>query len=84
MGNPATVKRKATEKRRKKYEQRLGPGVYLPKEERLKVNAAEEKFAAAEKERQVKVKAEREAKRKAKKSAPKAAPAAAPAEQPKA
>ncbi|VTR93858.1 unnamed protein product [Gemmata massiliana] len=83
MGNPATVKRKATEKRRKKYEQRLGPGVYLPKDERLKVNAEMEKFAAAEKERQAKAKVEREAKKKAKKSAPKAAPAA-PAEQPKA
>ncbi|MBP3954725.1 hypothetical protein J8F10_05430 [Gemmata sp. G18] len=82
MGNPATVKRKATEKRRKKYEQRLGPGVYLPKDERLKVNAEMEKFAATEKERQAKVKVEREAKRKAKKAAPKAA-APAPADKPK-
>ena len=39
MGNPATDKRKLTEKRRKKYEKRLGPGVYLPREERLKFNA---------------------------------------------
>ena len=31
MGNPAMVKRKKSEKRRKKYEQRLGPGAYLPK-----------------------------------------------------
>jgi hypothetical protein len=40
VGNPASVKRKKTEKRRKKYEARLGPGVYLPKDEREKVNAA--------------------------------------------
>lgn len=46
MGNPATDKRKRTEKRRKKYEQRLGPGVYLPREERLKLNAEIEKLAA--------------------------------------
>lgn len=73
MGNPATVKRKATEKRRKKYEDRLGPGVYLPKAEREAVNAEMAKFAAAEKERQAKVKAEREAKKKTKKAAPKPA-----------
>ncbi len=46
MGNPATDKRKLTEKRRKKYEQRLGPGVYLPREERLQLNAHLEKLAA--------------------------------------
>jgi hypothetical protein len=51
MGNPATVKRKKTEKRRKKYEQRLGPGVYLPKEERLKFNAEVEKAEAAAKKK---------------------------------
>lgn len=77
MGNPASDKRKATEKRRKRYEARLGPGVYLPKAERLEVNAEMEKFAAAEKDRLAKAKVEREAKRKAKKAAPK--PAAAPA-----
>ena len=49
MGNPATVIRKKTEKRRKKYEERLGPGVYLPKPERLKVNAAVEKHLAEKK-----------------------------------
>ncbi len=49
MGNPATVIRKKTEKRRKKYEARLGPGVYLPKDERLKVNAAVEKHLAEKK-----------------------------------
>ena len=42
------VKRKKTEKRRKKYEQRLGPGVYMPKEERLAFNAEFAKLADAE------------------------------------
>jgi hypothetical protein len=52
MGNPAMVKRKKSEKRRKKYEQRLGPGVYLPKEEREQVNADfAEAHAAALKEK---------------------------------
>lgn len=46
MGNPASVKRKKTEKRRKKYEERLGPGAYLPKAEREKVNAAVAKLLA--------------------------------------
>ncbi|MCI0703910.1 MAG: hypothetical protein L0241_22865 [Planctomycetia bacterium] len=46
MGNPASVKRKASEKRRKRYEQRLGPGVYLPKEEREQVNAEVAKLEA--------------------------------------
>jgi hypothetical protein len=31
MGNPAGVRRKQRLKRRKRYEQRLGPGAYLPK-----------------------------------------------------
>jgi hypothetical protein len=77
MGNPASVKRKKTEKRRKRYEQRLGPGVYLPKDERLALNAEMERFAAAEKARLEKVKAER-AKAAAEKKAAKAkaAPAA--------
>lgn len=80
MGNPASDKRKATEKRRKRYEERLGPGVYLPKAERLEVNAEMAKFEAAEKERKAKVKAEREARQQAKKAAAKAAPpATAPA-----
>jgi hypothetical protein len=48
MGNPASDKRKKTEKRRKKYEQRLGPGAYLPKEQREQLNAAIEKAVAAE------------------------------------
>jgi hypothetical protein len=46
VGNPAMVKRKNSEKRRKKYEERLGPGVYLPREERLQVNAAVAKVEA--------------------------------------
>ena len=47
MGNPAMVKRKNSEKRRKKYEQRLGPGAYLPREERLAFNVEVEKAATA-------------------------------------
>jgi hypothetical protein len=34
MGNPAGVKRKKKEKRRKRQEARVGPGTYLPKEQR--------------------------------------------------
>jgi hypothetical protein len=49
MGNPATVKRKKTEKRRKKFEQRLGPGANLPKADREKLNAEIAKAAAAKK-----------------------------------
>jgi hypothetical protein len=79
MGNPAMVKRKHTEKRRKKYEQRLGPGVYMPKEERLAFNAEVEKAGAAA----LKEKKERDAakvKAKAAKKANKGKPApAAPA-----
>lgn len=59
MGNPAMAKKKKTERRRKKYELRLGPGVYMPKEERLKFNAEVEK-AAVEAE---KTKKERAAKK---------------------
>jgi hypothetical protein len=51
MGNPATVKRKKTEKRRKKFEQRLGPGAYLPKAEREKLNAEVKKLEEGEKAR---------------------------------
>lgn len=79
MGNPASDKRKATEKRRKRYEARLGPGVYLPREERLEVNAEMAKFEASEKVRLAKAKVDREVKRNAKKAAAKAAPPAAPA-----
>jgi hypothetical protein len=66
MGNPAMDKKRKTERRRKKYEQRLGPGVYLPKEERLKFNAEVEKAAAeaekAKKERLAKKQQEKQAK----------------------
>jgi hypothetical protein len=77
MGNPAMDKRKKSERRRKKYEQRLGPGVYLPKEERLKFNAEVEKAAKAA----LKEKAEREKAKKEKKPEPqeKPAPEKAPA-----
>ena len=39
MGNPAGVRRKKAEKRRAKFEARLGPAAYLPKEVRAAVNA---------------------------------------------
>ena len=39
MGNPAGVRKKKREKRRKRFEERLGPGAYLPKELREQVNA---------------------------------------------
>ncbi len=32
MGNPAGVRKKKREKRRKRFEARVGPGAYLPKE----------------------------------------------------
>ncbi len=73
MGNPASVIRKATEKRRKKYETRLGAGAYLPKAQRLAVNAEVAKLDAAAKVEAEKQKKAREAKKKAKKAAPKAA-----------
>ena len=69
MGNPASVTRKKTEKRRKKYEERLGPGVYLPKADRLKVNAAVEKHLAEKKIASVAAKAAR-AEQKKKAAAP--------------
>jgi hypothetical protein len=67
MGNPASVKRKKTEKRRKRYEQRLGPGAYLPKEEREKLNAELEKLAAADAKRKAELKKAKEQKAKEKK-----------------
>jgi hypothetical protein len=76
MGNPASDKRKKTEKRRKKYEQRLGPGAYLPKEQREHLNAEVEKAVAVA----TKEKTERDAakaKAAAEKKAAKPAPAAA-------
>jgi hypothetical protein len=76
MGNPAMVKRKSSEKRRKKYEARLGPGVYLPKDERVAFNAAAaEAMAAALKEKQEHDAKKKAAKAKTKKASPPAAPA---------
>ena len=69
MGNPASVTRKKTEKRRKKYEQRLGPGVYLPKDQRLAVNEAVKKHEAEAKAKAEKNRKERAAKKKAKPAA---------------
>ncbi len=48
MGNPASDKRKLTEKRRKRHEDRLGPGAYLPKADREQLQADLKKFAAEE------------------------------------
>jgi hypothetical protein len=73
MGNPASVTRKKTEKRRKRYEDRLGPGAYLPKEQRLQLNAELEKLEAEAKAQAEKVKKERAAKKKEKKAKPPAA-----------
>jgi hypothetical protein len=81
MGNPAMVKRKKTEKRRKKYEDRLGPGAYLPKEQRLKLNSELEKLAEAEKARLAKAAKDR-ADRRAKKAAEKKKAKPAEAEKP--
>jgi hypothetical protein len=47
MGNPAGDKKKLKEKRRKRHEERLGPGAYLPKAERELLHAELEKIAAA-------------------------------------
>jgi hypothetical protein len=80
MGNPASVKRKKTEKRRKRYELRLGPGVYLPKEEREVVNTAVAKAEAEAKVRAEQLKKEREAKKKVKPAKPTAEKAEKPAE----
>lgn len=84
MGNPAMVKRKKTEKRRKKYETRLGAGAYLPKAERLAVNATVAKVEGEEKARKDKVKKDRDTKKAAESRAIKlgAKPAAKPAEAP--
>lgn len=49
MGNPAGVKRKKAEKRRAKFEGRLGPAAYLPKDVREAVNAELAKAAAGAK-----------------------------------
>lgn len=65
------VRAKKTEKRRKKFEARLGPGAYLPKDEREKLNKHLEEFAKHE--------ADRKTAAKAKKAATKKAPAEKPA-----
>ncbi len=39
MGNPAGVRRMKSEKRRARFEARLGPAAYLPKDVRDAVNA---------------------------------------------
>lgn len=69
MGNPASVKRKKTEKRRKKYEQRLGPGAYLPKDEREAVNAEVKKLQEEVKKRSEEAKKNRAEQKKAKAAA---------------
>ncbi len=76
MGNPAMDRRKKSERRRKKYEQRLGPGVYLPKEERERFNAEVARAKEAEKAEKAKRDAERKAKKAEKKKA--VPPAGAP------
>lgn len=70
MGNPASDKRKLKEKRRKRHEERLGVGAYLPKDERAKLQAELEKIAAEE--------AKEEEARAAARKAAKAKPADAP------
>jgi hypothetical protein len=70
MGNPASVKRKKTEKRRKRYEARLGPGAYLPREHRLALNAELDKLATAEKTRLEQVKKDAAKKKETKAKAP--------------
>lgn len=49
MGNPAGVKKKKREKRRAKFENRLGPAAYFPKDIREQVNAEIERAIEAEK-----------------------------------
>jgi hypothetical protein len=72
MGNPASVLRKAREKRRKRFEERLGPGAYLPKEDREKLNAALEQAAVEEtKEKAERAKAKAAKPKEVKKDEPK-------------
>jgi hypothetical protein len=79
MGNPAMVKRKKSEKRRKKYEQRLGPGAYLPKEERLAFNAEVKKAEAAALKEKQELQAKKQQAKAKKAQEKKAKPAPAPA-----
>jgi hypothetical protein len=71
MGNPAMVRRKKSEKRRKKFEARLGPGAYLPKEEREQLNAALAKAAAKAEKAKAERKKAAQAKSEQKKAEPK-------------
>lgn len=70
MGNPAMVRRKKTEKRRKKFEARLGPGAYLPREEREQLNAALEAAVKAEAERKKALAEKKKAAKTEKKASP--------------
>lgn len=49
MGNPAGDKKKLKEKRRKRHEQRIGPGAYLPKSIREELQVEISKAVAAQK-----------------------------------
>ena len=65
MGNPAMVRVKKSEKRRKKFELRLGPGAYLPKAEREKLNKYLEEAAKVEEVRKAAEKTKKAAEKKA-------------------
>ena len=65
MGNPAMVRVKKSEKRRKKFEARLGPGAYLPKAEREKLNKYLEEAAKVEEVRKAAEKTKKAAEKKA-------------------
>lgn len=45
MGNPAGVEKKKRAKRRKQFEARVGPGAYLPKEQREQLHKELAKIA---------------------------------------
>ena len=59
------VRVKKTEKRRKKFELRLGPGAYLPKEQREKLNKHIDEQAKAETARKAEAKKAKAAEKKA-------------------
>lgn len=67
MGNPAMVRVKKTEKRRKKFEARLGGPLlaYLPKEEREAAQKHLDEFAKHEEARKAEAKAKKAAAKKA-------------------
>ena len=58
------VRAKKTEKRRKKFELRLGPGAYLPKTEREKLNKHLDEQAKIETARKANQKAKKAAEKK--------------------